>query len=102
MPNPSIKFPLNELNALILIASCTLSASAQYIEGTRYIFPMDIPVQLSGNFMELRPNHFHSGIEFLTQGREGIPAGKFGVENTKAAAKPVKKAAKKAAKKAKK
>ncbi len=34
---------------------------------------MDIPVQLSGNFMELRSNHFHAGLDFKTQGREGIP-----------------------------
>lgn len=35
--------------------------------------PMDIPVLLSGNFGELRSNHFHSGIEFKTQGVEGKP-----------------------------
>ena len=26
--------------------------------------PLDIPLQLSGNFGELRPNHFHSGFDF--------------------------------------
>ena len=35
--------------------------------------PMDIPVLLSGNFGELRSNHFHSGIDFNTQGVEGKP-----------------------------
>ncbi len=35
--------------------------------------PMDIPVLLSGNFGELRSNHFHSGIDFKTQGVEGKP-----------------------------
>lgn len=35
--------------------------------------PMDIPLYLSGNFGELRSNHFHSGIDFKTQGIEGIP-----------------------------
>lgn len=34
---------------------------------------MDIPLYLSGNFGELRSNHFHSGLDFKTQGREGIP-----------------------------
>lgn len=34
---------------------------------------MDIPVLLSGNFGELRSNHFHSGIDFKTQGVEGKP-----------------------------
>lgn len=33
--------------------------------------PMDIPLVLSGNFGELRSNHFHSGIDFKTQGVTG-------------------------------
>ncbi len=35
--------------------------------------PLDIPIVLSGTFGELRPNHFHSGIDIKTQGKEGIP-----------------------------
>ncbi|MCL2327207.1 MAG: M23 family metallopeptidase [Bacteroidetes bacterium] len=31
------------------------------------LLPVDIPVALSGNFGELRANHFHSGIDFKTQ-----------------------------------
>lgn len=34
--------------------------------------PLDIPPVLAGNFGELRPNHFHSGIDFKTQGRTGM------------------------------
>lgn len=34
--------------------------------------PLDIPAVLSGNFGELRSNHFHSGIDFKTQGRTGF------------------------------
>ena len=34
--------------------------------------PMDIPLLLSGNFGEFRRNHFHSGLDIKTQGREGI------------------------------
>lgn len=30
-------------------------------------------MELSGNFMEPRSNHFHSGLDIRTQGREGIP-----------------------------
>lgn len=33
--------------------------------------PMDIPLVLSGNFGELRTDHFHSGIDFKTQGVTG-------------------------------
>ncbi len=34
--------------------------------------PLDIPLQLSGNFGELRTNHFHAGIDIKTQQREGL------------------------------
>ncbi len=34
--------------------------------------PLDIPVELSGCFGELRPNHFHSGFDIKTQKREGL------------------------------
>lgn len=34
--------------------------------------PLDIPMQLSGNFGELRPNHFHTGFDFKTQQKEGL------------------------------
>ncbi|HRN42644.1 MAG TPA: M23 family metallopeptidase [Vicingus sp.] len=33
--------------------------------------PLDIPLLLSGNFGELRNNHFHSGLDIKTQGAEG-------------------------------
>ncbi len=33
--------------------------------------PMDIPLFLSGNFAELRRNHFHTGIDIKTGGTEG-------------------------------
>ena len=34
--------------------------------------PLDIPMQLSGNFGELRPNHFHAGFDFRTMQKEGL------------------------------
>ncbi|NOY36942.1 MAG: M23 family metallopeptidase [Chlorobi bacterium] len=33
--------------------------------------PLRIPIFLSSNFMELRTDHFHSGIDIKTQGMEG-------------------------------
>ncbi|MBN1186874.1 MAG: M23 family metallopeptidase [Bacteroidales bacterium] len=33
--------------------------------------PLDIPLYISGNFGEIRSNHFHSGIDIKTQGVEG-------------------------------
>lgn len=35
--------------------------------------PFDFPLFLSGNFGELRSNHFHGGIDFKTQGSIGHP-----------------------------
>ena len=34
--------------------------------------PLDIPMQLSGNFGELRPNHFHAGFDLKTMQKEGL------------------------------
>ena len=33
-----------------------------------FISPFDFPLLLSGNFGELRANHFHGGVDFKTQG----------------------------------
>lgn len=35
--------------------------------------PLAIPISLSGNFGELRPNHYHMGIDLKTQQRENLP-----------------------------
>ncbi|RPE13029.1 M23 family metallopeptidase [Chitinophaga lutea] len=35
--------------------------------------PLNVPIELAGNFGELRPNHFHSGLDFKTQQRENLP-----------------------------
>jgi len=34
--------------------------------------PLGIPMQLSGNFGELRPNHFHAGFDLKTMQKEGL------------------------------
>jgi murein DD-endopeptidase MepM/ murein hydrolase activator NlpD len=34
--------------------------------------PLEIPLNLSGNFGELRTNHFHAGIDIKTEQREGL------------------------------
>ena len=34
--------------------------------------PLDIPLQISGNFGELRPNHIHSGFDFKTKQMESL------------------------------
>lgn len=37
------------------------------------ISPLDIPIALSASFGELRPNHFHAGIDLKTEQRCGLP-----------------------------
>lgn len=41
--------------------------------GPRFGVPFDFPLYLSGNFGELRSNHFHGGLDFKTQGVVGKP-----------------------------
>lgn len=47
-----------------------LSTFAQDID---FYPPLDIPLYLAGNFGELRSNHFHTGLDIKTQGKEGLP-----------------------------
>ena len=51
-----------------IIGSHIINTNAQQLRN-----PFDFPILLSGNFGELRSNHFHSGIDFKTQGVEGKP-----------------------------
>lgn len=55
----------------VLLAAAVLSglSAAEPVQGLR--LPLDLPPVLAGNFGELRPNHFHSGIDFKTQGSTG-------------------------------
>ena len=36
-------------------------------------YPLDLPPTTAGSFGELRPNHFHSGLDFKTNNRTGYP-----------------------------
>ncbi|GAO41823.1 M23 family metallopeptidase [Flavihumibacter petaseus] len=35
--------------------------------------PLEVPIDLSGNFGELRPNHYHMGLDLKTLRRENLP-----------------------------
>ena len=47
--------------------------SAQERPDNPFVSPFDFPLTLSGNFGELRSNHFHGGVDFKTQGVVGKP-----------------------------
>ncbi len=58
---------------LLLCILCCSSLLAQTNFPKEYFSPpLDIPMQLSGNFGELRSNHFHAGFDFKTQQKEGL------------------------------
>ena len=50
------------------------SERAQRFKATHeWTDPLTVPLVLSGNFGELRGNHFHTGLDMKTQGQEGLP-----------------------------
>lgn len=59
------KILITAFSALFLL---TLNTQAQ-----EYIAPVTIPQLLSANFGELRNNHFHSGLDYTTQGAVNKP-----------------------------
>ncbi|MFV5699919.1 M23 family metallopeptidase [Flavobacterium sp. ZT3R17] len=57
---------------IFLIFFCSpLFAQVEYPKDY-FSSPLDIPMQLSGNFGELRPNHFHAGFDLKTLQKEGL------------------------------
>ena len=54
----------------LLIGAMPLKAQ---VAEPKFGVPFDFPLLLSGNFGELRSNHFHGGLDFKTQGVVGKP-----------------------------
>lgn len=62
------------LTIFFSIYKLSLSQNASSVYPQNYFRnPLDIPIQLVANFGELRPNHFHMGLDIRTQGRENLP-----------------------------
>lgn len=57
----------------IIIYTLLLFTTIGGLRAQQLLNPFDFPILLSGNFGELRSNHFHAGIDFKTQGVEGKP-----------------------------
>ncbi len=64
---------------LLLFIVAAVHAQDVKTADIRFRLPLNIPIYLSGTFGELRPNHFHSGIDIKTQGVEGKPV--YAIEN---------------------
>ena len=61
---------LMKLNTIVFLF---LISTVKLIAQTTYHPPLLIPLTLAANFGELRPNHFHMGVDFKTNGKEGLP-----------------------------
>lgn len=59
--------------SLFAAVLCAVALTAQPYPKDYFRSPMDIPIKLAGNFGELRPNHFHAGIDITTSGVENLP-----------------------------
>ena len=56
---------------LVLISILSIAVNAQETPRTGFSSPFDFSLFLSGNFGEIRANHFHGGIDIKTQGVSG-------------------------------
>ncbi len=73
----SIACSFHSLLIFVLI-NCSVGFS-QVDNPSDFHSPLAIPLAISANFGELRPNHFHMGVDFKTNGVEGIPL--YAIEN---------------------
>src|ERR1700716_2235984 len=67
------------LFVIAVILGCCIQVLAQNIIQSRqypqnyFRYPLDLPPSTAGSFGELRPNHFHSGLDFKTNSTTGYP-----------------------------
>ncbi|TFF35050.1 M23 family metallopeptidase [Mucilaginibacter psychrotolerans] len=75
----SIKTNCRTCAVIILLLVCGKASLAQQtIQSKQYPkdafrYPLDLPPVTAGSFGELRPAHFHSGLDFKTMQRTGFP-----------------------------
>lgn len=62
--------PVMKRFVIFILSLLPLVAVAQQA-GATFVKPLGIDLVLSANFGELRPDHFHSGLDFKTRGRTG-------------------------------
>jgi hypothetical protein len=56
---------------LVLSFRYSESQTSQNLPENYFVHPLELDLKLSGNFGELRSNHFHSGLDIKTQQRTG-------------------------------
>ena len=62
---------MKKLLFLVLFISININSQTNYPKNY-FSNPLNIELILNGNFGESRPSHFHSGIDFKTQFKEGL------------------------------
>ena len=62
---------MKKLIFLVLFISININSQINYPKDY-FSNPLNIEIILNGNFGESRPSHFHSGIDFKTQFKEGL------------------------------
>lgn len=66
-----IEFGIMKYPIAIFLLLYGLQVNAQNSTQASFAAPFDFPLVLSGNFGEIRANHFHGGLDFKTQGVSG-------------------------------
>ena len=63
------------MKRLTILLFTLLASAAAFAQGdsTRYRYPLNLEPLYSAGFAEMRPNHFHSGVDLKTEGVEGHP-----------------------------
>jgi murein DD-endopeptidase MepM/ murein hydrolase activator NlpD len=64
---------LEKIAILLSTLLSHLSSAQEPLPQNYFRSPIDTAILLAGNFGELRPNHFHAGIDIKTNNREGMP-----------------------------
>lgn len=57
---------------ICVLLFCSFLGMAQDYPQNYFISPLDIPLDFSGSFGELRTNHFHAGLDLKTNGKTGL------------------------------
>lgn len=65
------------MNIKHLFLSAILLSNAIGLKAQDYRLPLDFEPTIAGNYGELRPNHFHAGLDFKTQQSIGHPVHAF-------------------------
>lgn len=59
------------IHCILFLLSVNLSAQKKFADNL-FCSPVDTVIKLSGNFGELRSNHFHGGLDIKTNNKEGM------------------------------